>query len=207
MATEREYMMRTYYEKVFPFELIAEWLSYGTDKCETKEEKKEEENGEMTDDAAPTQTPDTPFKHREFACVLEINGEETFLRYRSFQNGTEMRREFAKLAPTRIEIGPIYRLPVTRANQSFNAAVERELIFDIDMDAYNEVRRCCTGNAVCRKCWPLATTAAKIIDHTLRECFGFKHLVCFWFSTSITLLHAHKAQNTYSHLFSRCNVT
>lgn len=173
MATEREFMMRTYYEKVFPFELIAEWLAYGTDKTSTKTEKEVEE-GEG-DGATPTG--DTPFKHREFACVLEINGEETFLRYRSFQNGAEMRREFAKLAPTRIEIGPIYRLPVTRSNQSYNAAMERELIFDIDMDAYNEVRRCCTGNAVCRKCWPLATAAAKIINHTLRECFGFRHLL------------------------------
>lgn len=130
MASEREFMMRTYYEKVFPFELIAEWLAYGTDKRTPKTE--EEDNG---DEAAAAGTAasaaNTLFKHREFACVLEINGEETFLRYCSFQNGTEMRKEFARLAPTRIEIGPIYRLPVTRSNQSYNAAMERELIFGL----------------------------------------------------------------------------
>ena len=124
MASEREFMMRTYYEKVFPFELIAEWLAYGTDKRTPKTE--EDDNGDEAAAAA-----NTPFKHREFACVLEINGEETFLRYCSFQNGTEMRKEFARLAPTRIEIGPIYRLPVTRSNQSYNAAMERELIFGL----------------------------------------------------------------------------
>lgn len=44
---------------------------------------------------------------------------------------------------------------------------ERELVFDIDMTDYDDVRFCCTAANICSKCWPLMQFAMKIIDKVL----------------------------------------
>ena len=45
--------------------------------------------------------------------------------------------------------------------------VWRELVFDIDMTDYNEVRNCCSDASICSKCWPLMTAALKSIHAAL----------------------------------------
>ncbi|PRQ34427.1 putative DNA primase, small subunit [Rosa chinensis] len=56
---------------------------------------------------------------------------------------------------------------------------ERELIFDIDMSDYNDVRYCCSGADVCLECWPLMTIVIKVTDTALRDDLGFNHIPRF----------------------------
>lgn len=42
------------------------------------------------------------------------------------------------------------------------APVERELVFDIDLTDYDDVRTCGQGGHICRRCWPLMALAVRV---------------------------------------------
>ena len=86
--------------------------------------------------------------------------------------------------PAKIDIGPVFNVdPQKRAAYSslgsdrVFAPVERELVFDVDMTDYDDVRSCCTGGAICAKCWPYMTIAVRVVDAVLRDDFGFRHVL------------------------------
>ena len=69
---------------------------------------------------------------------------------------------------------------------------ERELIFDIDMTDYDEVRLCCSSANICKKCWPLMALAIKIIHRVLTGlrllAFQFFFLLfALWYSSLILI--------------------
>ncbi|KAJ5639406.1 uncharacterized protein N7484_007268 [Penicillium longicatenatum] len=82
--------------------------------------------------------------------------------------------------PSRFEIGPVYSTnprdrKTLRGGQM--KPVSKELVFDIDMTDYDDIRTCCSGASICAKCWAFVTMAIKVIDAALREDFGFEHIL------------------------------
>jgi DNA primase small subunit len=57
------------------------------------------------------------------------------------------------------------------------APLQRELVFDIDMDAYDDIRTCCKGAKLCSRCWSFINVAVKVLDVALKEDFGYQHVV------------------------------
>ncbi len=55
--------------------------------------------------------------------------------------------------------------------------IQRELVFDIDMTDYDPIRTCCSDAGICRRCWAFITAAVRVIDHAMRDQFGYKHLL------------------------------
>jgi hypothetical protein len=50
-------------------------------------------------------------------------------------------------------------------------AVEKELVFDIDLTDYDDVRVCCQDKQICNKCWPLMSCAIRVLHEALQSKF------------------------------------
>ncbi|KAG8711876.1 hypothetical protein FRC09_020374 [Ceratobasidium sp. 395] len=141
-----------FYRRLYPFKPIYNWLN--------------QDHG-----------PSRLITNREFALTLQ---GDVYLRYNSFANVEEMKREICRYNPTRFEIGAIYSAR-PRDKKSLRPGAftptARELVFDLDMTDYDSIRTCCTGKGICRRCWKFIAAAVEVLDTTLREDFGYKHLL------------------------------
>ena len=67
----------------------------------------------------------------------------------------------------KIDIGAVFNMAPSRhlscGDKKAFVPMEKEMVFDIDMDAYDDVRSCCSGANVCQKCWSYLNIAAKLL--------------------------------------------
>lgn len=78
-------LMLAFYRRLYPFKSIFTWLNH---------------------EHVPTKL----FTHREFAFTLQ---GDVYLRYNSFSNAEELKKQVCTLNPTRFEIGPVYSARVS----------------------------------------------------------------------------------------------
>ncbi|ODV93086.1 hypothetical protein PACTADRAFT_52154 [Pachysolen tannophilus NRRL Y-2460] len=146
--------MLYYYERLLPFKSIFLWLNHSP-------------------------VPNNDFINREFAFEFKSGA---YQRYNSFSSYQDFKQQVVKSNPTRFEIGAIYTLPPNKRKVLSNSKnvlkpLEKELVFDIDLTDYDEVRSCCSKTDICEKCWMFIDIAIEIVESGLKQDFGFKHLI------------------------------
>lgn len=93
------------------------------------------------------------------------------MRYQSFDSQQSLEEGIRKNQPYKIDIGAIFSVKPSmrnRVQQASFKALRKELVFDIDMTDYDDIRTCCREANICNRCWRFMTIAMKIIDRALR---------------------------------------
>lgn len=144
--------MLFYYERMLPFKQVFQWLSH-----------------------SPKATRD--FTMREFAYEFRLGA---YQRYNSYSSAEEFKSSVVNANPTRFEVGAVYSVnPKERKNlpKSAMKPVSKELVFDIDLTDYDDIRTCCSKTDICTKCWKFIQVASEVVTSALKDDFGFEHLV------------------------------
>jgi len=154
-----ESLLEDYYGNCFPGQQICDWLSYGN-----------------SPDSADVYMDRDFLAKREFSFTL---AGDIYCRHKAFSNWTDMKEELRKVKPEKIDAGAVWTYsPKSKGVRGGKyEPVEREFVFDIDMNDYDPVRTCCTGPVLCPRCWAYMVIACKSLNFILTESLGYTHLL------------------------------
>ena len=145
-----EELFRNYYKNFFPLNDIKMWISYsGKESLENRE-------------------------------VAFWFSEESFMRWQTIKQMDTLINSPTVTPPQRMEIGPIFTYPLSERQTCPSGTFypkKRELVFDIDINDFQEVRTCCEGAKICPKCWKFMSCAMKCLNKIFRDNFGFKDIL------------------------------
>jgi DNA primase small subunit len=145
--------LELYYGSIFPFKHFFKWLALENSEC---------------------------FERREFSFTLE---NDIYVRFQSYKNDEDFKKEVMRGLPVKIDIGAIYNTLPKYHNSVINndsrgfQPVQKEMVFDIDMTDYDDIRTCCKDAKICNKCWKFMIIAYKILNAILTEDFGFENVM------------------------------
>jgi len=108
-----------------------------------------------------------------------------------FKNAEQFKQTLVDRVPYKIDIGAVYNIAPDRHNASDKKAfvpMQKEMVFDIDMNDYDDVRTCCQGANVCERCFKYLKIAMKIISDILKDDFDFTNLL--WVFSGRRGIHA-----------------
>lgn len=141
--------MKDFYLKLFPYELYFKWLGNNDPSY---------------------------FEKREFSITKR---GDIYIRFLSYRDDKDLKNDILKANPIKIDVGAVYNtLPKYRSSSGQNFhPIEKELVFDIDMTDYDDIRTCCSKANICNKCWKFMIIAYRILNEALREDFGFEKIL------------------------------
>ena len=78
-----------------------------------------------------------------------------------------------------MELGAVYnRQPNMKKESELFIPIGHELVFDIDITDYDNVRACCKGKAICDGCFLLLKGSIKTLRYILEGIFPIYVLKC-----------------------------
>lgn len=127
-----------FYDHIFPYKMFFNWLSYNQIRQRNKSTLASLDDKEIVSDQ---------FYNREFSFTL---ANDVYCRYLCFKTAEELKSSLVSRVPHKIDIGAVFNMaPCNKHESKFFVPMEKEMVFDIDMDSYDDVRSCCSGAQVC----------------------------------------------------------
>ena len=112
-------LLRLYYARLFPYDQWCKWMAYNSDEPGTGSQ----------------------LARRELSLTL---ADDVYIRYQCFTNAKEMKTLMTKRQPHKIDIGAVFNcVPRDHLSVKNFRPESRELVFDIDLSDYDDVRTCC----------------------------------------------------------------
>eukprot|EP01128_Nolandella_sp_AFSM9_P013026 TRINITY_DN9904_c0_g1_i1.p1 TRINITY_DN9904_c0_g1~~TRINITY_DN9904_c0_g1_i1.p1 ORF type:complete len:441 (+),score=70.31 TRINITY_DN9904_c0_g1_i1:91-1323(+) len=142
-------MLPMYYKRLFPYEQMFQWLSYGGDR--------------------------EYFGRREWSFTINA----IYSRYNCYTSLEEFKKDILKRMPHKMDIGAVFNTAPTNhvRVQNFKPE-EKELVFDIDATDYEDVIVLPEKtDYITSTTWPLMAVTVETLYDVLHNDFGFEHIL------------------------------
>uniref|UniRef100_A0A7S4B179 DNA primase n=1 Tax=Chrysotila carterae TaxID=13221 RepID=A0A7S4B179_CHRCT len=148
-------LLRLYYDRIFPAQLMCRWLGYFTQH---------------------SSDPKTQLLHRrEFSFTT---GDDVYIRYLSYEDASALKKDLVSKLPHKIDIGAVFSAaPRDHKKYKLFEPQQRELIIDIDLTDYDFLEVDVKRLETCDRCWPLMALAMRVLQRALQYDFGFQHML------------------------------